>query len=195
VPDTPQDVLVWFTQQYLPFREWQELTDNQGALHHVLGLAQCFAEWYLSFYPRASVSSDGSAFLSFLKTGALRQRRTRFVTLLVVLDGLHQTDARHLLQALREKAKRLTVRQDGLAFAAIPTITQFAKEALVKGVLPKDSAEVALLGEDVSERHSPLERLQAGQPGDLFIWRILSLIVPIIRAIAMTRSKMRLKGS
>ncbi|MCZ7554724.1 MAG: hypothetical protein M5U05_19475 [Anaerolineales bacterium] len=172
VPNTPQDVLEWFTQQYLPFREWQELTNDQQALHHVLVLAQCFAEWYLAFYPRALVSSNDSAFLSFLKTGALRQTKTRFVTLLVVLDGLHQTDARHLLQALQGKAKRLTVRQAGLAFTAIPTVTQFAKEALMKGVLPKDSAEVPLLGEDVSERQSPMERLQAGQPGDIFIWRI-----------------------
>lgn len=172
MPDRPPDVLTWFTQQYLPYREWQELTNDQQALHHVLELAQCFAEWYLAFYPRALVSSNASAFLSFLKTGALRQRRTRFVTLLVVLDGLHQTDAHHLQQVLLEKTKRLTVRHSTLAFTAIPTVTQFAKEALLKGRPPKDSAEVSLLGEDVSERQSPLDRLQSGRPGDLFIWRI-----------------------
>lgn len=172
MPDTPQDVLAWFTQQYLPLREWQKLTDDQQAHQHVLGLGRHFAEWYLGFYPRALVSNNASAFLSFLKTGMLRQRTTRFVTLLVVLDGLHQIDARYLLQALREKTKRLTVRHEGLAFAAIPTVTQFAKEALLKGVLPKDSAEVPLLGEDISERQSPLDRLQSGRPGDLFIWRI-----------------------
>ncbi|GIV81904.1 MAG: hypothetical protein KatS3mg051_1258 [Anaerolineae bacterium] len=94
------------------------------------------------------------------------------MNLLVVLDGLHHVDAQRLLATLQAEARRLTLRRADLLFAPLPTVTQFAKEALVKGVLPRDSAEAPPLGEDISESKSPLKKLEAGSPGDVFIWRI-----------------------
>jgi len=171
VPSSAADVRKWFKEEYLPFREWQRTTGNREAHRRILDAGRSFAQWYLDFYPRAAVSDDSPP-LSFVNSRALRQKKTRFVNLLVVLDGLHHVDAQRLLAALQGKTKRLTLRRDDLVFAPIPTITQFAKEALVKGVLPKDSAEVPLLGMDISESKSPLKHLEAGKSGDIFIWRI-----------------------
>lgn len=171
VPSSAAEICTWFREEYLPFREWQRATGNREAHQRVLDAGRSFAQWYLDFYPRAAVSDD-SSLLSLVSARTLRQKRTRFVSLLVVLDGLHHVDAQRLLAAIQGKTRRLTLRRDDLVFAPVPTITQFAKEALVKGVLPKDSAEVPLLGEDVSESKSPLKRLGTGKPGDVFIWRI-----------------------
>src|SRR5690606_6284541 len=162
---------IWFREEYLPFREWQRITGNREAHQRMLDVARSFAEWYLDFFPRAAVSDDSPP-LSFVSARALRQKKTRFVNLLVMLDGLHQMDAQRLLAALQSKTTRLTLRRDELVFAPIPTITQFAKEALVKGVLPRNSAEVPPLGVDISESKSPLKKLEAGKPGDVFIWHI-----------------------
>lgn len=170
VPVSDTDVRHWFKEEYLPFREWQRTTGNKEAYQLVLDAGRSFAQWYLDFYPRAAVSGDSSP-LSFVRASTLG-RSSRFVNLLVVLDGLHHVDAQRLLAALQGKTGRLTLRRDDLLFAPIPTITQFAKEALVKGVLPRDSAEAPPLGEDISESKSPLKKLEAGKPGDVFIWRI-----------------------
>ncbi len=172
LPGTPEEVCVWFKEEYLPFREWQALVHDQPARQRVLELAHQFAEWYLGFYPRALVSAD-TGFLCFNRAGALRQPETRFVTLLIVLDGLLQRDAQHMLQKLQTETKRLAILNNTLAFASIPTVTQFAKEALVKGVWPKDTVEVSPLGQEISERASPLERLRTAKAGELFIWQIL----------------------
>lgn len=170
-PDSPGEVLTWFKDKYLPFREWEQYSSDQSAHGLALELAQQFAEWYLEFYPTALVSSSMSTYLSFFKLEQPREK-SRFVTLLVVLDGLHVADARAFLRRLKTKTNRLTERQNEAAFTAIPTVTEFAKEALLKRVPPRDSADVPLLGEDISERKSPLDRLQSVQPGETFIWRI-----------------------
>lgn len=170
-PKSAGEVLAWFRNEYLPFREWQERSSDQQAHDLVLELAQQFAEWYLGFYPTALVSSSVSAYLSFFKLERSREG-DRYVTLLVVLDGLHVADARTFLQRLQMKTDRLTERRNEVAFTAIPTVTEFAKEALLKGVPPRDSANVEYLGEDLSERESPLGCLEAAKPGEVFIWRI-----------------------
>lgn len=171
LPSSVADVRKWFKEEYLPFREWQRTTGNREAHRRILDAGRSFAQWYLDFYPRAAVSDESSP-LSFVNSRALRQKKTRFVNLLVVLDGLHQMDAQRLLATLQSKTTRLTLQRDELVFAPIPTITQFAKEALVKGVLPRNSAEIPPLGVDISESRSPLKKLEAGKPGDVFIWRI-----------------------
>jgi hypothetical protein len=171
VPSSPADVHKWFREEYLPFREWQRTTGDREAHRCILNAGRSFAQWYLDSYPRVAIADDLSS-LSFLRVRALRQEKTRFVSLLVVLDGLYHGDAQRLLVALQGKTKRLTLQRDDLVFAPIPTITQFAKEALVKGVLPKDSAEVSSVGMDISESKSPLKQLEASSPGDIFIWRI-----------------------
>jgi len=171
IPERPEDVLQWFRDEYLPYREWQWRTNDQQAQQHSLDLAKRFAEWYLKFYPQALVSGKSGKHLSIFHVGALKQDETKYVTLLILLDGLHLMDAQQLLQALRKETRHLAIRED-LVFAPLPTVTQFAKEALLRAVPPRDVSEVPLLAEDISERKSPIERLEAAQAGELLIWRI-----------------------
>lgn len=170
-PDSPEAVLAWFRNEYLPYREWQERSGNQQAHDRVLELARQFAEWYLGFYPKALVASSASSYLNFFKLKR-SQKDDPYVTLLVVLDGLHAADARTFLQKLQTKTGRLTERQNEVVFTAIPTVTEFAKEALLKGVPPKDSANVEYLGKIFPERKTPLSCLDSATPGEIFIWRI-----------------------
>lgn len=102
----------------------------------------------------------------------IRQRHAHSVVLLIVLDGLHLLDAHQLLNKVLGKTGRLTKREHSAVFAPLPTITRFAKEALLKGVLPIHCANAPWLGQDISESKSPARRLANAQPGDLFIWRI-----------------------
>lgn len=133
-------------------------------------LGKQFAHWYLDFYRNALVSGR---YLNFFQTAALRRERSRFATLLIVLDGLHLPDALRLTSILSEATARLLTREDTLTFATIPTVTQFAKEALLRGVPPCFIDGTELLAEEISERSSPIERLQTASSGDLYIWRIL----------------------
>ncbi len=169
VPETPEEVLKWFTDEYLPYREWQWRTNNQQARRRIHDLARQFAEWYLRFYPQALLSGNH---LSFFYTGALKQRKTERVILLVLLDGLHLIDARQFLQALQAQTRRLVIREH-LVFAPVPTVTEFAKEALLKAVPPRDVFQVpSVANKDISERQSPIQQLEAAQADELLVWRI-----------------------
>lgn len=170
VPESPEHVLSWFRKEYLPFRQWQHLNNDQQALVRVGQLARQFAEWYLGFYSSAVIKV--SEYLGISRTAAIQRRYAHSVALLIILDGLHQLDAHHLLNKVLRKTGRLTKREQDLIFAPLPTITSFAKQVLLKGVLPIDCVDAPLLGEDISESKSPVKRLANARPGDVFIWRI-----------------------
>jgi hypothetical protein len=68
--------------------------------------------------------------------------------------------------------QRLELTQNNFCFAPLPTITDFAKGALVHGVQPTFMKEFELLGFDVSELQTPVPQLLKSKPGDLLIWRI-----------------------
>ncbi|MBN2258342.1 MAG: hypothetical protein JW704_11045 [Anaerolineaceae bacterium] len=171
VPDEPELVLNWFEKEYLPFREWQFAARAEKSYPRVLELGQQFAKWYLDFYPKALTSKK---YLSFFKSKDLKDQDSDYVDLLIILDGLQAIDAKILLDALLKSngSQRLVMIENSLCFAPLPTVTDFAKGALVHGVQPTLMKELELLGEDVSERQTPLLKLQAAHPGDLFIWRI-----------------------
>ena len=171
VPNEPELVLTWFAREYLPFREWQFATKAEKSYPRVLELGQQFAKWYLDFYPKALTSKK---YLSFFKSKNLKDKDLTYVDLLIILDGLQAIDAKIFLDALLaiNKSQRLVMTENCFCFAPLPTVTDFAKGALVHGVQPTLMKELELLGEDVSERQTPLLKLQSARPGDLFIWRI-----------------------
>jgi len=68
--------------------------------------------------------------------------------------------------------QRLELTQNNFCFAPLPTVTDFAKGALVRGVQPTFMKEFELLGFDVSEQQTPVPQLLKSKPGDLLIWRI-----------------------
>jgi hypothetical protein len=171
VPNEPELVLTWFEREYLPFREWQFATKAEKSYPRVLELGQQFAKWYLDFYPKALTSKK---YLSFFKSKKLKDKDSTYVDLLIILDGLQAIDAKIFLDALLaiNKSQRLVMTENCFCFAPLPTVTDFAKGALVHGVQPTLMKELELLGEDVSERQTPLLKLQSARSGDLFIWRI-----------------------
>jgi hypothetical protein len=171
IPEDSESVIKWFTNEYLPFREWQYVTNAKGFYPQVLDIGRQFALWYLDFYPKALISKRD---LSFFKSKHLRDQGVDHINLLIILDGLHAIDAKYIMGILLKTRapQRLELTQNNFCFAPLPTVTDFAKGALVHGVQPAFMKEFELLGFDVSEQQTPVPQLLKSKPGDLLIWRI-----------------------
>lgn len=177
LPDTVGEVLSWFGRQYLPYRFWQATSGDQAptAVLEVEKLAHQFALWYLDYYPRALMGDPLRNHLSFARAGFLAASDPHSATLLVVLDGLHVADAHHLQLAIQRLSPRLALTADEFAFAPIPTVTEFCKDALFRAVPPHRVKEkdVSPIGEILPESVSPVDRLRSARPNRLYIWRVL----------------------
>jgi hypothetical protein len=171
VPTDPDAVIDWFVTEYLPYKSWCLNTGINAGHDRGLELGRKFAEWYLDFYPKALNSKKH---ISFFQSQNLRSAHPKSINLLVVLDGLHYLDAKFLMNALLngKDAHRLGMIENSLCFAPVPTVTEFTKGALVRGVQPSLTKEIEILGEDVSEQETPTKKIKLAQPGDLVIWRI-----------------------
>lgn len=171
IPEDPESVIKWFINEYLPFREWQYVTNAESFYPQVLDIGRQFALWYLDFYPKALISKKD---LSFFKSKHLRDQGVDHINLLIILDGLHAIDAKYIMEVLLKTSvpQRLELTQNNFCFAPLPTVTDFAKGALVRGVQPTFMKEFELLGFDVSEQQTPVPQLLKSKPGDLLIWRI-----------------------
>lgn len=170
--DEPLDVLIWFRNSYLPYREWQHLVNAPQGKEKVLKAAYQFATWYLERYPKALAGESLQKWLSFYKVNDLNLEKN-CLTLIVVLDGLHATDARFLQQSIQSHTQRLSLITDELVFAPIPTITKYAKEALFHGVSPVKAPEVEPIGKILPEDQSPANRLARDQENGIYLWRVL----------------------
>lgn len=171
-PAQPEAVLDWFRHQYLPARQWQSAHGSEAENEEISAAAEQFARWYLHEYPRALNGGRLQQHLSFNRAAANQQQKSH-ITLCLVLDGLHVLDARRLLDYLHHETKRLTLWENGLTFAPLPTITEVCKPALFAGVLPELAHEVAALGVIVPEKESPAEKLSSASSGELYLWRIM----------------------
>lgn len=171
-PEQPEAILAWFRNNYLPARQWQSAHGLDAERDQICAAAEQFSQWYLREYPRALNGGSLQQYLSFVRTASNQQQKSH-ITLCVVLDGLHALDARRLLDYLHIETKRLTVWENGLAFAPLPTITEVCKPALFAGVAPGLAQEVASLGVIIPERVNPIEKLSCATSGELYLWRIL----------------------
>lgn len=175
IPESPGEVLSWFEHQYLPYRTWQTASGGRDDRERVHSAATQFAKWYLRFCPGALLGSEQS-YLTFRKSAYLKAD-TKYVTLVVVPDGMPVWDSEELLKSVLRKTRRLSVLSRSFAFAPVPTITHFCKEALFKGVPPKQ----ALSGDNsskpigiiVPEKNSPVDILKQATAGGVYIWRVL----------------------
>lgn len=172
LPDEPVEVLHWFRNSYLPYREWQHHTDAPEGKEKILQAARQFAIWYLDRYPKALAGAPLHKWINFNKVNELSCGENCLI-LLVVLDGLSTTDARFLLQSIRSHTQRLSLVTEDLAFTSLPTITQFAKEALFRGVPPVKVPDVEPIGEILPEDKSPATRLANVQNKGVYLWRVL----------------------
>jgi hypothetical protein len=103
------------------------------------------------------------------------------VTLWVIADGLGLGDAQTLWKYIQQRSERLSLQADETAFAALPTITAFAKPAVRYGAAPAqalDSSSEVFANStrrefDVSGHRDVSQTLSQAQPGDLIVWKPL----------------------
>jgi hypothetical protein len=171
-PTDTQGVHRWFTEDYLPYRQWCLATGDSAGMIHSCRAARSFAEWLLGFYP-AAISSGNDA-IGFVRSSKVRANRRGEVVLLVIADGLCVNDAQTLVREIAARDQRLTVCVNDIALSAIPTITNVCKPALVHGCSPRDAANLPTGAPHgvrlLSENQDPKQMLARAIAGDFFIW-------------------------
>ncbi len=178
LPAAPSDVMRWFEDSYLPYRQWQVSCGEHPAAEPVKRAARQFMEWCLNFYPRALAGGSGQEHLAITKGKELRETRKKWVTLWVLFDGLPYHDATRL-EKLLSRERTLTVRKQ-IVVAPLPTLTRFSKNAIMNGVPvaitedegPRPTFEGAIL---LSERDDNVKHVREAKLGDVYV---LSLIQP-----------------
>lgn len=169
-----EQVLSWATQEYLPFRKWAERYGEDRHRAEADEYARQFIRWFVGFYPQALIDLKLQRYLVFRKVREIQ--RDDELVLLVVLDGLGWLDAQVLHQHLTSLPSTGHVTEPIPLFSALPTITAFAKTAILKGERPSlaNNAEHCLpdIGHVLSEGNLPMEAIHRANVGDLLIWRI-----------------------
>ena len=172
---SPEAILRWATEQYLPYRRWAMQYGNDEQRETTEQLAQRFIRWLLEFYPRALLG-DGSLQRVLVFRQVRKIRSPDRVTFLVVLDGLGWQDALDLHARVMQIADRLTPLEPQPMLGALPTITPFAKPAILRGECPRfaldEQQPAADIGEVLPEGNIPSERLSQAEPGECLIWRV-----------------------
>lgn len=171
LPIEIEGVLAWYQNEYLPYREWQHFCDHEGGLAQILQSSKEFALWFLDQYPNALVGGTLYKWIGFNKINELVSDSDCLI-LIVILDGLGSIDARFLLQRILYNSNRIRVADDGYIFTSIPTVTQFAKNALLKGVPPDKVNEVDPLGTILPDNKFPAHEFRTAQSGQLYFWRV-----------------------
>ena len=173
LPEDPDDILNWVAAKYLPYRKWQADYGDEQACARVTGLAAGFADWYLKFYADSLSGGAGKAYLCLSAASALRMDSEDDVVLWVVLDGLHLADASELIRYIQASCQRLTVGDSNPVYGVVPTITEFAKPALLNGqppVLATQSGETCPGFRQLPETKDPTEVLRSAERGSKFVW-------------------------
>jgi len=169
MPDDEELVLGWFESSYLPYRRWQAQYGDKSTAERALKHAQSFTEWYLNHYPQWLLQSG---WISFQHSVRLRESESDAVIFCVILDGLPAWDAEEFTRQVSAKIERLVLQKKSYCFAPLPTVTQFAKESLLRGVPPYFVSQTTLLGKILPDDGSPLQKLMNTQPKDIIFWRV-----------------------
>ena len=168
IPEEPGQVVDWFCQEYLPYRTWQQRNKNEQAAERVQTLAEEFALWYLHNYPKWVFNKQ---YLSFHCVQSLSASSDKAI-LVLVLDGLAEWDAQDLVQKITDRIERLTILSYEYTFAPLPTVTEFAKDALLKGMPPDLAVDYPPLGPVLPENVAAAQVLEQVQPGRVCFWRV-----------------------
>lgn len=173
-----QDVasaLQWAVEQYLPYRRWAMEYGNASQRQKSEELARQFIYWLLEFYPRALQAGDELQ-RWFVFRRVRRLLAPDYLTLLVVLDGLGWQDALELHRQLSPLAHEFIAETPLPALSALPTITSFAKPAILRGECPRfaldERSPVPEIGELLPEGNIPAERLGRAKAGECLLWRV-----------------------
>lgn len=172
MPELSKEVLEWFRNSYFPYRRWQYGNDDKDIRAMINEHARNFGLWYLSHYPEAISSGSMKDVLSFSKIVDVAKNSQQYVTLIVVLDGLHIGDAQTLNVKIQQNILRLSIVADNMVFTPLPTVTEFCKPSLFMGVPPNKVDGVSPIGEIIPEKEAPLSWLNNSKLGDVFLWRV-----------------------
>lgn len=167
LPAKEPDVLEWIQEQYLPYRHWQAHYGSEQDQQKVQSLGQAFARWYLTRYPQWLLEPG---WLSFQQSAQLPTIARDKLTLCVILDGLPIWDAEDFAGKVSANIDRLQLQQKTYRFAPLPTVTEFAKDALLKGVPPHLAPQYKPLGSLLAENDLSIQQLEDHHPGDLIFW-------------------------
>lgn len=169
LPSEEQPVLNWFQAEYLPYRRWQAHHGDDQCREKVRDHGRAFARWYLTRYPQWLLNPG---WLSFQQVNRLLETSQDSFVFCIVLDGLPAWDAEDLARRVTARIERLQLQQRSYCFAPLPTVTEFAKDALLKGVPPRLAPEYPPLGTILPDNASPVHQLKNMQPKGLVFWRI-----------------------
>ncbi len=172
-PESFELVPDWFRDSYLPWREWTVISQDPEVLKRAREIGQKFGEWYLRLYHSLRSSEAGINWFGWARVSKLRSERAGPVTLLVVFDGLGMRDLRYLLQRIRLASDRLMVLAEDVVLAPIPTVTEFAKDALLRGLPPDQTQFDEHAGDVVSRMSAVINALRSAPPGAVIAWRLV----------------------
>lgn len=184
----------WFLREYLPYRKRVEDSDPAA-----LEIGRKFAEQYLRTYCDDALSGGPArAHLSWVKVRQVR--RDDAVTLLVVLDGLGYQDMEYLWgEVVRlDSSGRISLLKDEVTFAPLPTVTKWAKPALLKGVPPAYADQQPDLGTVLRKDEDVRAALARAAPGDLIFWcdqePDSTYHEPVSKQVALSKARGALTG-
>ncbi len=170
-PEGLAPAISWF-HRYLRYRQWEVIHGGDREHRRVKEISRKFGIWYLHWYTRAGVGGDEAAFLSWVRAASLpREESGSHVILMIVLDGLRYDDAESVLNYVEEESERLELDSREVVLSTLPTITRFAKPALVEGAQPKRAIDEAEREGSIEREESKvLAALTEAEPGDMIIW-------------------------
>ena len=134
---SPEDVLAWVTEAYLPLRKWETVTANLPPEKQVCHrLASSFEDWILQHYPTLTVDAVSTSWLNYNVSHQVEELCKDSSVFWVVVDGLGWLDHQTLIDMLT-KDKKLQLKQ-GLQprFSILPTKTEYAKWSLYSQKCP-----------------------------------------------------------
>lgn len=169
-PASVPELFSWFSNEYLTYRLRGGATP--ASLDRVRDLGREFGLWYLKFYSNARTGGMGSNLMSWSRTAELA-REPGYVNLLIVLDGLGYIDAQQIIEFISAETSRLALDDLGLLFAPLPTVTHFAKPALLAGVTPVQAFEEEDIGPVETRDPAVIGALSEADTGSLIIWSLL----------------------
>lgn len=165
-PQTFTEIVSWFKNLYLPFRE---KCCDPSHRERVLGITREFAAWFLEFYASSRMGGEGSDFISWSKTSGLLTSQNEAI-FLVVLDGLSVRDAEVLAKLFNDRSSKIYVHSFDVLLAPVPTITSFAKSALLTGVSPAYALDEDIIGTRQRRIPEVVAALDGCTDGQIVIW-------------------------
>lgn len=172
IPTDPSEYGKWFISEYLPYR----IRIREEDISEALKIGRLFAVQYLHAY-KENVHSDSTfrRTLSWEKAGQI-YRNPGTMTLMIVLDGLSYLDMQYLWTEIQrlDDTKRLAVISEEVVFAPLPTITKWAKPALLGGLPPgRAVADPNCANMGYTQEPDILRELTSGSQEKVVVWRDL----------------------